>query len=167
MPNLFLKAAAFISGLIACWCIGCTILAFAKPVSSPPQNNAAGPLIINGSSQSKSGDLSIGSGLKIWLSKLGDSFALKNDSGTSFLVVGQDGNMGIGTISPDAKLEVAGQVKITGGAPAVDKLLVSDAAGLGSWKTAAEIGVGGTLPAGTSGQTLRHNGAAWIGDGNL
>ncbi len=167
MPNLFLKAAAFISGLIACWCIGCTILAFAKPVSSPPQNNAAGPLIINGSSQSKSGDLSIGSGLKIWLSKLGDSFALKNDSGTSFLVVGQDGNMGIGTISPDAKLEVAGQVKITGGAPAVDKLLVSDATGLGSWKTAAEIGVGGTLPAGTSGQTLRRNGTAWIGDGNL
>jgi hypothetical protein len=43
------------------------------------------------------------------------------------------GNMGIGTTTPGAKLEVNGQVKITGGAPGVGKLLTSDATGLATW----------------------------------
>jgi len=51
------------------------------------------------------------------------------DSGT--------GDVGIGTASPGAKLEVAGQVKITGGAPGVGKVLTSDAAGLATWAVAA------------------------------
>jgi len=45
------------------------------------------------------------------------------------------GNVGIGTTSPGAKLEVAGQVKITGGAPGAGKVLTSDATGLASWQT--------------------------------
>ena len=44
------------------------------------------------------------------------------------------GNVGIGTTSPAAKLEVAGQVKITGGAPGVRKILTSDAVGLATWE---------------------------------
>lgn len=51
------------------------------------------------------------------------------------------GNVGIGTTSPGAKLEVAGQVKITGGSPGADKVLTSDAAGLASWQTPASAGV--------------------------
>ena len=43
------------------------------------------------------------------------------------------GNMGIGTPSPGAKLEVAGQVKITGGTPGLGKILTSDATGLATW----------------------------------
>jgi len=50
------------------------------------------------------------------------------------------GNVGIGTTSPVATLEVAGQVKITGGAPVAGNVLTSDAAGLASWQ--------GVLPAG-------------------
>lgn len=42
-------------------------------------------------------------------------------------------NVGIGTPAPAAKLEVNGQVKITGGGPAVGKVLISDATGLASW----------------------------------
>ncbi|WP_408096741.1 tail fiber domain-containing protein [Peredibacter sp. HCB2-198] len=45
------------------------------------------------------------------------------------------GNVGIGTTSPGAKLEVAGQVKITGGSPGAGKVLTSDAAGLATWTT--------------------------------
>ena len=45
------------------------------------------------------------------------------------------GNVGIGTNSPTAKLEIAGQVKITGGSPGAGKVLTSDAAGLANWQT--------------------------------
>lgn len=37
--------------------------------------------------------------------------------GNNALFVQHAGNVGIGTTSPSAKLEVAGQVKITGGTP--------------------------------------------------
>ncbi|WP_042721685.1 tail fiber domain-containing protein [Flavobacterium sp. B17] len=45
----------------------------------------------------------------------------------------ENGNVGIGAETPGAKLEVGGQVKITGGSPAAGKVLTSDANGLGSW----------------------------------
>ena len=45
------------------------------------------------------------------------------------------GNVGIGTSTPGARLEVAGQVKITGGTPGAGKVLTSDVAGLASWTT--------------------------------
>ncbi len=41
--------------------------------------------------------------------------------------------IGIGTPSPSARLEVNGQVKITGGGPGAGKVLISDATGLASW----------------------------------
>ncbi|MFN8285370.1 MAG: hypothetical protein U0V74_01385 [Chitinophagales bacterium] len=41
--------------------------------------------------------------------------------------------VGIGTPSPSARLEVNGQVKITGGGPGAGKVLISDANGLASW----------------------------------
>lgn len=48
------------------------------------------------------------------------------------------GGVGIGTSpSAGAKLEVAGQVKITGGTPGLGKILTSDASGLASWQTPA------------------------------
>lgn len=56
-------------------------------------------------------------------------------NGSSLLTLNTTGNVGIGTTSPSAKLEVAGQVKITGGAPGAGKVLTSDADGLASWVT--------------------------------
>ncbi len=52
------------------------------------------------------------------------------------LRINSNGDVGIGTITPGAKLEVAGQVKITGGSPGLNKVLTSDADGLASWQTA-------------------------------
>ena len=46
------------------------------------------------------------------------------------------GLVGIGTSTGIAKLTVAGQIKITGGSPAANKVLVSDATGLASWQNA-------------------------------
>ena len=56
------------------------------------------------------------------------------------------GNVGIGTAAPGAKLEVTGQIKITGGVPGANKVLTSDAAGLASWQAPSSPGV--TLPSG-------------------
>ncbi len=56
---------------------------------------------------------------------------------THVTVARSSGNVGIGTQVPSAKLEVVGQVKITGGAPAVGKVLTSDANGLATWATPA------------------------------
>lgn len=59
---------------------------------------------------------------------------MRNMTGTtSIFYVRNDGNVGIGTNTPTTKLEVAGQVKITGGAPGAGKVLTSDAVGLASW----------------------------------
>ena len=49
------------------------------------------------------------------------------------MVLDTSGNLGIGTVTPGAKLEVAGQIKITGGNPGDGKILTSDATGLASW----------------------------------
>jgi hypothetical protein len=53
------------------------------------------------------------------------------------ITVLKNGNTGIGADTPSAKLEVAGQMKITGGNPAAGKVLTSDANGLASWQNAA------------------------------
>jgi len=60
-----------------------------------------------------------------------------DDAGTkrNLILQSTGGDVGIGTLTPGAKLEVAGQVKITGGTPGVGRVLVSDATGLASWQT--------------------------------
>lgn len=53
---------------------------------------------------------------------------------SGFVALNANGNVGIGTKTPVAKLEVSGQVKITGGTPGAGKILTSDATGLASWQ---------------------------------
>ncbi|MFN7132120.1 MAG: hypothetical protein ACK4N5_08560, partial [Myxococcales bacterium] len=65
------------------------------------------------------------------------------------VVISNSGNVGIGVPSPTAKLEVAGQVRITGGDPAAGRVLTSDATGQGSW--AAPAGSNYVIARGASG----------------
>ena len=51
-----------------------------------------------------------------------------------FIDLEDDTNIGIGTTTPTAKLEVNGQVKITGGTPAAGQVLTSNASGLATWE---------------------------------
>jgi len=51
------------------------------------------------------------------------------------------GNVGIGISSPAAKLDVSGQIKLSGGSPGNGKVLTSDANGVGSWEEAVSAPV--------------------------
>ncbi len=68
----------------------------------------------------------------------------KDDVFDSSFVVTSAGKVGIGTTSPDAKLVVEGQVKITGGNPAIGRVLTSDAVGLSTWSELPVISVNGS-----------------------
>lgn len=77
----------------------------------------------------------------------------------NLLLVKNGGNVGIGmgATAPTAKLEVAGQVKITGGTPGAGKVLTSDANGLASWVAPTGVLAGGTtnyIPKWTSANAL-------------
>jgi hypothetical protein len=75
------------------------------------------------------------------------------DISTSQVMAILGGNVGIGTTAPGSALEVAGQVKITGGTPGAGKILTSDAAGLASWSSPAAGSVS-ALSAAAGTQTL-------------
>jgi hypothetical protein len=74
-----------------------------------------------------------------------------------------NGNIGIGTTYPTAKLEINGRIKITGTVPGLGKILESDADGLATWVDESAS----FLPAGVSGNTLRNNGTSWVTTNNL
>ena len=72
-----------------------------------------------------------------------DNFGIRQSNPSTparFVIVGSGanaGNVGIGVIDPDAKLEINGQIKITGGSPDAGKVLTSDGTGLATWETSA------------------------------
>jgi hypothetical protein len=60
------------------------------------------------------------------------------------------GNVGIGTSNPLTTLDIAGQIRITGGSPGLGKVLTSDANGLASWQSLT-----------TGGNNHNHLGQSW------
>lgn len=111
------------------------VYAWTAPTVAPTGGNTSAPINTSAVNQTKSGTLT--------LNRTDGVQGLETYGTTTLATV--IGNVGIGTATPGAKLEVAGQVKITGGAPGVNKFLTSDATGLASWAT---------LPASGGSQTL-------------
>jgi hypothetical protein len=62
--------------------------------------------------------------------------ALGGSNAIEVMRIRMNGNVGIGTAAPGAKLEVAGNVKITDGTQGAGKVLTSDANGMASWQAA-------------------------------
>ena len=93
-------------------------------------------------------------------------FSIASQDLTERFVIQQTGNVGIGTINPLAKLDVAGQIKITDGTHGAGKVLTSDANGLATWTT--PTGGSSNLADGTAvGNTTYWNGTDWVETSNL
>ncbi len=58
----------------------------------------------------------------------------KNSDSDTSMVIRNDGNIGIGTTKPSAKIEINGQIKLTGGIAGLNKILTSNPSGLASWQ---------------------------------
>ncbi len=93
-------------------------------------------------------------------------FSIASEDYTERFVIQQTGNVGIGTINPLAKLDVAGNIKITDGTHGAGKVLTSDANGLATWTTPA--GGSSNLANGSAvGNTTYWNGTDWVETSNL
>ena len=77
-----------------------------------------------------------------------------------FFLQKSNGNLGLGTITPAAKLDVAGNVKIADGTQGAGKVLTSDANGLASWTTPAS-----SSPWTVSGNDIFNNNSGNVGIG--
>ena len=89
--------------------------------------------------------------------------ALEDDDMIEYMRIDLDnGNVGVGTANPSAKLDVSGKVKIRGGSPGSGKVLTSDATGLATWQTPA-AGGGSTLWTESGNNIYRTNGKVGIG----
>ena len=92
------------------------------------------------------------------------NFRVESDANANMLFIdGTNNRVGVGTGAPDATFQVNGSFKLVDGNQSNGKVLTSDANGVATWQTAS----GGGLPAGTSGQTLRHDGTTWVANSVL
>lgn len=129
------------------------VLAWTEPTAPPPQNNAWAPLNVSSGGQAKAGGLVL------------------NTGGAATGLIVDKGNVGIGTLNPSAKLDVAGLIQATGfkmptGAGA-GKVLTSDAAGMGTWQAVSGGGGGGSVCAQKT-NCSEHSGPGWpSGNGQL
>jgi hypothetical protein len=55
--------------------------------------------------------------------------------GSGFIALGANGNVGIGNGAPAEKLDISGKIKIVDGTQGIDRVLKSDANGVGTWVT--------------------------------
>ncbi len=110
--------------LVIIFAIGRLVLGYTEPNQNPPGGNVVAPLNMGTAQQVKPGDLGTGSQLILRdginipnpdykLLNVGGSMRFNNgaDPGITRLVIGQDGNVGIGTMGPAQRLHVAGYVR--------------------------------------------------------
>jgi hypothetical protein len=102
--------------------------------------------------------------IAIWYITMVPSNTASNQLNIGNWIYGDNGNIGIGVTSASAKLEIAGQIKITGGSPGSGKILVSDATGLASWQSSVPASsVNATNITGWVPDYITKFGSGWVG----
>ena len=105
------KSIALILGVVTMsFLASCLVLAaWTEPTVGPPNGNVDAPINVGPIEQWKDGRLGVGSSSQgiYWLTDNGDSLYFQNKGGETKMVIGDNGNVGIGTIAPDSKLEIA------------------------------------------------------------
>ena len=91
------------------------VYAWTAPTQNPPNGNVEAPINVSDAAQSKLGNFGLGGGAGqslYWLKNIGGTlyFSSTNPAGDR-IVIGQDGNIGIGKSDPQAKLHVNGRIK--------------------------------------------------------
>jgi len=158
------KLFALILGvLIMSFLIGYLVLAWTDAPAGTPPTCPAGypgcdaPINVGSTYQQKAGGL----GAATFYDYNNNSWWVDPAGGAGGYAALFNGNVGIGTASPGAKLDVNGQIKIQGGSPGAGKILTSDASGLASWQAAS----GGTLTgSGTANYISKWTGGTSLGN---
>jgi len=90
------------------------ILAWSPPTQAPTGGNVPAPLNVGGSDQWKDGRLGVGTSVQgiYWLTDVGNSLYFQNRTDQTKMVIGENGNVGIGETTPGAKLDVAGNINL-------------------------------------------------------
>ena len=139
--ELFKKTISLVLGvLIISFALSFWVVAWTEPVQNPPEGNAPSPLNVGGAGQTKQGWLATLESLwvgvepgagegKLYAGVLRVlNGALINSNGAPNGLIVAQGNVGIGTLSPSSgsRMEVNGDIKLTGNTPAFKITNVAD-----------------------------------------
>ena len=154
--NIFISVAILLMLLGT----GVALSAWTEPTSPPPDGNVSAPINVSATGQTKSGALTIqGDFTSPIFYDFNDATYYVNPAGQSVF----SGSIGIATTSPGYTLDVWGTARFTQpvivGTPTADTHATT--------KSYVDSAAGGGVGAGSSGQTLRHDGTSWIGSNLL
>ncbi|MGB4837949.1 MAG: collagen-like protein, partial [Saprospiraceae bacterium] len=89
-----------------------------------------------------------------WIGTQSNSdFHFFTNNSLPLMTLSTNGNFGIGTTAPDAKLDIVGKIKISDGSQQAGRVLTSDENGVGTWQSNNGIGWSLTGNNGVSGST--------------
>ena len=102
--------------LLAAFVVGGAVFAFTAPSAIPPGDNVDAPLNVGLNAQTKIGDLTISNGTAVLTADILDvsGTGTFNSGGAPNGLIIEQGNVGIGTLSPGESLEVVGIISSTG-----------------------------------------------------